>query len=147
MKVNRRAVLKLGAAGVLAPAVTESQPLACPPRPPDLASDRLVHRLHNLFNPPAIQNEWGYAQAAKSVAGRTGISIPPCACCGLPRVPAAAWSELHTPAWMHALLPADATWKLRVDHSRLGAFGAWSAMTARGYGDGFSPDTPASHRW
>lgn len=91
MQVNRRALLKLGAAGALTSPAAQSEPLPCPPRPADLASDRLVHRLYDLFNPPAVQNEWGYAQAAKSVAGITGISIPPFACCGLPRVPAAVY--------------------------------------------------------
>lgn len=97
MKVNRRALLKMGVAGALTPPAAQiaeaaqSGPLPCPPQPADLASDRLVHHLRDLFNPPAMQNEWGYAQAAKSVAGITGISIPPFACCGLPRVPAAVY--------------------------------------------------------
>ncbi len=44
------------------------------------------------------------------------------------------WEELHTPLWMHALSPCDpdATWNMRADHSWLGAFGGWPAMTARG---------------
>ncbi len=44
------------------------------------------------------------------------------------------WRELHSQKWMHALSPsdADATWNIRPDHSCLGAYAAWPAMTAKG---------------
>ena len=44
------------------------------------------------------------------------------------------WTELYTPLWMHAPSPrdVDATWNLRADHSWLGAYTAWPAMTAKG---------------
>jgi hypothetical protein len=44
------------------------------------------------------------------------------------------WSELHTEKWMRALSQSDpdATWNIRPDHSCLGAYGAWPAMTAKG---------------
>jgi hypothetical protein len=44
------------------------------------------------------------------------------------------WRELRTEKWMRALSQsdADATWNIRPDHSCLGAYGAWPAMTAKG---------------
>lgn len=44
------------------------------------------------------------------------------------------WRELHTEKWMRALSQsdADATWNIRPDHSCLGAYAAWPAMTAKG---------------
>jgi hypothetical protein len=44
------------------------------------------------------------------------------------------WRELHSEKWMRALSQsdADATWNIRPDHSCLGAYGAWPAMTAKG---------------
>ena len=53
----------------------------------DLASDRMVHHLNDYFNPPGLQNEWGHAQAAKSVSGITAITFPPYVCCGQPAAP------------------------------------------------------------
>lgn len=55
----------------------------------DLAGDRLMHRLRDLYSPATAQNEYGYVQAAKSVSGLTAISLPPFACCGVPDTP---WS-------------------------------------------------------
>jgi hypothetical protein len=44
------------------------------------------------------------------------------------------WRELHSEKWMRALSQsdADATWNIRPDHSCLGAYSAWPAMTAKG---------------
>ena len=44
------------------------------------------------------------------------------------------WRELHSEKWMRALSQsdADATWNIRPDHSCLGAYAAWPAMTAKG---------------
>ncbi len=50
----------------------------------DLASDRLVHRLTDYFNPPVAQNEWGCVQLSKSVSAIQSISFPPFTCCGSP---------------------------------------------------------------
>jgi len=52
----------------------------------DLASDRLVHHFRELFNLPPAQNEWGYAQSSKSIAGITAISFPPYASGGIPKM-------------------------------------------------------------
>ena len=44
------------------------------------------------------------------------------------------WRELHSGKWMRALSQGDvdATWNIRPDHSCLGAYAAWPAMTAKG---------------
>lgn len=44
------------------------------------------------------------------------------------------WRELHTEKWMRALSQsdADATWNIRPDHSCIGAYCAWPAITAKG---------------
>ena len=44
------------------------------------------------------------------------------------------WRELHSEKWMRGLAQgdADATWNIRPDHSCLGAYAAWPAMTAKG---------------
>ena len=55
----------------------------------DLAGDRFTHRMRDLYSNQTAQNELGYAQAAKSVAGITAIGIPPFGCCGVPDTP---WS-------------------------------------------------------
>src|SRR5215475_1394326 len=55
----------------------------------DLAAGRFTHRLRDLYSNQTAQNELGYAQAAKSVAGITAIGIPPFGCCGVPDTP---WS-------------------------------------------------------
>ncbi len=56
------------------------------PKLEDLASDTLVHHFRDLFNPPPAQNEWGFAQSSKSVAGITAISFPPYASGGIPKM-------------------------------------------------------------
>jgi hypothetical protein len=56
------------------------------PEPADLKGDRIVHTMRDLFQQLTTQNEWGYAQAAKSVSGITAISFPPYACCGVPEM-------------------------------------------------------------
>jgi len=44
------------------------------------------------------------------------------------------WRELHSEKWMRALSQSDvdATWNIRPDHSCLGAYAAWPAMSAKG---------------
>lgn len=55
----------------------------------DLASTRMPHTFMDLFNLPIAMNDWGYAQAVKSVSAITAIAFPPFACCGVPDTP---WS-------------------------------------------------------
>src|SRR5580698_7725090 len=96
--LDRRAFLKLGAAGTAAAAINRPTlaasvlargTLSSPPTLAGMASDRLTYRLRDLFNCPVAMNEWGYAQVAKSVSAITAISFPPYACCGVPET---AWS-------------------------------------------------------
>jgi hypothetical protein len=94
--VDRRSFLKVSAAATLlagadlrAARVESPAKLSAIPEPADLKGDRIVHTMRDLFQQPTTQNEWGYAQAAKSVAGITAISFPPFACCGIPEMP---WS-------------------------------------------------------
>lgn len=102
--LNRRSFLKVGAlsaalplatsakeTGGLAPApakrsVGERELLPSVPTLRDLASDRLVHHFRDLFSPPEACNEWGRLKAAKSVSGIIAISLPPFACCGIPKM-------------------------------------------------------------
>jgi hypothetical protein len=44
------------------------------------------------------------------------------------------WRELGSEKWMRALSQSDvdATWNIRPDHSCLGAYAAWPAMSAKG---------------
>ena len=55
----------------------------------DLASVRMSHTFMELFNLPIAMNDWGYAQAVKSVSAIMAIAFPPYACCGIPDTP---WS-------------------------------------------------------
>jgi hypothetical protein len=94
--MNRRSFLKIsaGAAAVAAQAnalALPSIPLKLPPIPSlsDLASIRMPHTFMELFNLPIAMNDWGYAQAVKSVSGITAMAFPPYACCGMPDIP---WS-------------------------------------------------------
>jgi len=106
--LNRRSFLKAGAVGAAFPlaALTEGsqqassspdsagarlkqEPLPAIPGLRDLAAEPIVHRLRDQFNPPTIQNEWGYLKVTKSVTGITAISLPPYACCGVPEM---TWS-------------------------------------------------------
>ena len=93
---SRRSFLK----ATLATTAISAVPLrfeGVPPRknlPPiptvsDLAGERFTHRMRDLYSNQTAQNESGYAQAAKSVAGITAIGIPPFGCCGVPETP---WS-------------------------------------------------------
>ena len=66
---------------IISPKATE---LPLIPTLEDLASDRLVHRLTDYFNPPVAQNEWGCVQLSKSVSAIQSISFPPFTCCGAP---------------------------------------------------------------
>lgn len=94
--MSRRNFLKAGAAGVSLPmvappswALARGGALPSIPAPADMASDRITYNFRDLVCTPAAQNEWGYAKAAKSVSGLTGISFPPFACCGVAEIP---WS-------------------------------------------------------
>ncbi|MGA7294270.1 MAG: hypothetical protein WBW85_17180 [Terriglobales bacterium] len=96
--VDRRTFLKLGAAGAALAAVnpkalassrSAKETLPCPPSVAAMASDRLTHRLRDLFNCPVAMNELGYTQVGKSVSAITAISFPPYACCGVPET---SWS-------------------------------------------------------
>jgi hypothetical protein len=52
------------------------------------------------------------------------------------------WRELRSEKWMRALSQSDvdATWNIRPDHSCLGAYAAWPAMSAKGL---YKIDSPA----
>ncbi len=105
MSVGRRDFLKLGTAAAMAltgkvslGATTPSHlpqsslpPFSLPriPSLADLASVPMAHIYTDLFNLPIAMNDWGYAQAAKSVSAISAIAFPPYACCGIPDVP---WS-------------------------------------------------------
>jgi hypothetical protein len=91
--VDRRSFLKTSAAATLLAGtdlrtadVERPARLSPIPEPPDLKGDRIVHTMRDLFQQLTTQNEWGYAQAAKSVSGITAISFPPYACCGVPEM-------------------------------------------------------------
>ena len=96
---NRRSFIKAcAAAGTSAKLLNPIGAFALPkaknslPRIPtvnDLCGERLTHRFRDLYCSPTAQNEYGYVQAAKSVSGLTGLSLPPYACCGIPDT---AWS-------------------------------------------------------
>jgi hypothetical protein len=93
---SRRSFLKAGLATAALPKVAASASPAIPRKhlPPipalhDLAAERLVHSWRDLYNLPTTQNELGYVQATKSVAGLTALALPPFACCGVPDTP---WS-------------------------------------------------------
>ena len=92
--MNRRTFLKLS--GATAAVAAQSNTLASPARPlpaiptlDDLASVRMSHTFMDLFNLPIAMNDWGYAQAVKSVSGISAMAFPPYACCGIPDIP---WS-------------------------------------------------------
>jgi hypothetical protein len=93
LRVQRRTFLKLGGAGaamLASPAFAAGK--AVPPSlptPEDMASAEMEFGFTDLFQMPVFANEWGYGQASKSVAGVTGITFPPFACCGVPDV---TWS-------------------------------------------------------
>ena len=95
--ISRRNFLAVTSAGLAVPGAMArslrgtSHPQALPgiPAPADLASSHISYNFRDLICTPAAQNEWGYAKAAKSVSGITGISFPPFACCGVAEIP---WS-------------------------------------------------------
>jgi hypothetical protein len=93
--MGRRSFLKLtGAATAMAAtpvkgAHAPARTLPSTPTPADLASAPMKFAFTDLFQMSVFGNEWGYAQAAKSVSGITGITFPPFACCGVPEV---TWS-------------------------------------------------------
>jgi hypothetical protein len=56
------------------------------PSPEDLASAVMEHNpVSLLFNPPGMGNEWGQAQATRSISGVTSITFPPLLACGQPQ--------------------------------------------------------------
>jgi hypothetical protein len=88
---NRRSFLKAGAATTALQMFDPSRLgasnkslLPSPPTLSSLAGDPIAHLFRDLFNSPAINNEWGYLKATKSVSGITAMSFPPYACCGVP---------------------------------------------------------------
>jgi hypothetical protein len=96
--MKRRAFLKLSAGAAAAtagagafPAAGSAEGRSFPgiPSLSDLASVRMPHTFMDLFNLPIAMNDWGYAQAVKSVSAISAIGFPPYACCGIPDVP---WS-------------------------------------------------------
>jgi hypothetical protein len=105
VSLNRRAFLKAGTFGAVLPLARTARgtaSLASVPAPrgvdkkallpavpslQDLASDRMVHRFRDPFNPPEANNEWGRVKAVKSVSGITSVAFPPFACCGVPEMP------------------------------------------------------------
>lgn len=94
--MNRRTFLKTSAATATVAAgkpalgaIASKPPLPSIPSLTSLASIRMSHGFMDLFNLPIAMNDWGYAQAVKSVSGLNAIAFPPYACCGVPDVP---WS-------------------------------------------------------
>jgi hypothetical protein len=92
--MNRRTFLKLS--GATAAITAQGNALTPPARTlpaipslNDLASVRMPHTFMDLFNLPIAMNDWGYAQAVKSVSAISAIGFPPYACCGIPDIP---WS-------------------------------------------------------
>src|SRR5579875_1090858 len=96
LQMQRRSFLKLAGSGAASAAARSSLASATstrklPPTPDcaDLASVPMEFTYTDLFQMPVFANEWGYGQASKSVAGVTGVTFPPFACCGVPDV---TWS-------------------------------------------------------
>lgn len=98
--MNRRRFLQLSAGATMAagqPAILHSldsrtagaKSLPAIPTLDDLASVAMAHPFRDLFNLPIAMNDWGYAQAAKSVSAVSAIAFPPYGCCGIPNIP---WS-------------------------------------------------------
>jgi len=91
--MNRRNFLKVSAAAAVATRVNAlpSIPGKLPAVPAlnNLASIRMPHTFMELFNLPITMNDWGYAQAVKSVSAITAMAFPPYVCCGVPDTP---WS-------------------------------------------------------
>lgn len=91
--MNRRSFLKASAATTLSlPTSSLAATKGTFPSIPslaDLASTRMPHTFMEFFNLPIAMNDWGYAQAVKSVSAITAMAFPPYACCGIPDTP---WS-------------------------------------------------------
>ena len=43
----------------------------------DLASDKLVHKFGDMFNPPGLTNFWGAVQANVDITGIRSLNFPP----------------------------------------------------------------------
>jgi hypothetical protein len=99
--MERRTFLKLSAASAAASlkktalcaskeeAVWASGRLPEVPGLRDLGSVPMTRSYFDLFNLPIAMNDWGSAQAVKSVSGISAIAFPPYASCGVPEI---AWS-------------------------------------------------------
>ena len=46
----------------------------------DLKSDILVHKTHDLFNPPGLTNFWGCVQSDVDITGIRSLNFPPFGC-------------------------------------------------------------------
>lgn len=73
---KRRDFLKLAAAASLLPEVRAADPGGLPTCE-SLSSAAMVHRFGDLFNPPALTNFLGCAQAALDVTAVRSVSFPP----------------------------------------------------------------------
>jgi hypothetical protein len=89
MKVSAGAAAVAARANALPGLPAAARKLPAMPSLSDLASVRMPHNFMELFNLPIAQNDWGYAQAVKSVSAITAITFPPYTCCGMPAIP---WS-------------------------------------------------------
>ena len=100
---SRRSFLKTSLAAAALPnmpvpaaAVKMLKRMPSIPTVDDLAGARIVHKLRDFYSSPTTQNEFGYAQATKSVSGIAAISFPPYSCCGVPigDTPYYSWTSL-----------------------------------------------------
>ena len=91
--MNRRTFLKVSGSAAAVAAHASALPsmpaLPAIPSLSDLGSIRMSHTFMELFNLPIAMNDWGYAQAVKSVSAITAIAFPPYVSCGIPDTP---WS-------------------------------------------------------
>ncbi len=86
--ISSSAALALGREGSPLLALSPKS-LSSIPSLAELASIRTSYGFMELFNLPIAMNDWGYAQAVKSVSALNAIAFPPYACCGVPNIP---WS-------------------------------------------------------
>lgn len=78
MPATRRDLLKIPASAMLAPLLSADPPRSHP-TVETLTSICMTHRFGDLFNPPALTNFWGCAQAALDVCAVRSVSFPPLA--------------------------------------------------------------------
>lgn len=79
MLPNRRELLKISGGAFLAPTTSFPNKPSTIPAVDSLASIRMTHRFGDLFNPPALTNFRGCAQAALDVCAVRSVSFPPLA--------------------------------------------------------------------